>query len=356
MPKSSPNEVSSREMNQRKEPYHSIYSQQLTDVPTPIAGQCLSQFPLWTALITPLTENDEVDFISLAAIAKTQSSLGIGLLLLGSTGEGLALTAKEQLSIVEFVCELSLSVPLMVAVGGYNLAEQTDWIRACNKLPIDAFLLATPIYAKPGPVGQTQWFNCLLDTAKYPCMLYNVPSRSGAEIPLATVVNVQNHPNCWAMKEASGDLNKFLAYRKHCPDIVLYSGEDAMMPYLASAGAQGLVSVCANAWPEATLRYVELSLKSQLDGLFPLWQNAVDALFQVANPIPVKVLMHQQNVIKSSLLRSPLTALELAANNSVLAANLQISQWLENQKSEQGQQQSNRESEQENNYLESSAI
>ena len=335
MPTSSPNEMSSREMNKINETNHYSYRHKDSENSELLATQRLSQFPLWTALITPLTENNQIDFISLAAIAKTQASFGNGLLLLGSTGEGLALTSKEQLSIVEFVCELKLSVPLMVAVGGYNLADQTDWIRACNQLPIDAYLLSTPIYAKPGPVGQTQWFTCLLDTAKFPCMLYNVPSRSGVEIPVATLMNVQSHPNCWAMKEASGDLNKFLAYRKHCPDIALYSGEDAMMPYLASAGAKGLVSVCANAWPEATLRYVQLSLQSKLESLFPLWQSVVDALFEVANPIPVKILMHQQHAINSAALRAPLTPLELADNITVIEADMQVSKWLASEKLKQ---------------------
>ncbi len=290
-------------------------------------NQNIPQCSLWTALITPFSEQGEIDFDSLAQAATRQANAGNGILLLGSTGEGLALSAQEQLSIVEFVCKLALDAPLMVAVGGFNLAEQVAWIHQCNQLPIHAYLLGTPIYAKPGPVGQTQWFSQLLDAANFPCMLYNVPSRSGTEIPLTTMVAVQDHPNCWAMKEASGDLNKFLAYREHCPNVALFSGEDAMMPYLASAGAQGLVSVCSNAWPAATHRYVDLCLTGQNQGLFPLWQNAVDSLFQVANPIPVKVLMALQDEIATPQLRAPLTHLELAANHSLLEFDQLINQW-----------------------------
>jgi len=283
---------------------------------------------LWTALITPFLENNQVDFASLKQIAIAQAQTGNGLLLLGSTGEGLALNADEQLIIVEFICNLQLNTPLMVAVGGYNLVEQISWINRCNALNIDSYLLGTPLYAKPGAVGQTQWFEALLDTAKFPCMLYNVPSRSGVEIPIATVQSLQNHPNCWAMKEASGDLNKFLNYRKHCPNIDLYSGEDAMLPYLVPAGAKGLVSVCANAWPVATKTYVELCLAGQTQSLFPLWNNAVDALFCVANPIPVKVLMQQQKAISTAVLRPPLTQLELSDSTELLAFDEQINQWL----------------------------
>ncbi|MCW8865646.1 MAG: 4-hydroxy-tetrahydrodipicolinate synthase [Colwellia sp.] len=293
----------------------------------------LDDCPLWTALVTPFLDNSQIDFDSLKHIATAQAQAGNGLLLLGSTGEGLALTSDEQLSIVEFVCNLQLNTPLMVAVGGYNLPEQLNWIKRCNTLNIDSYLLGTPLYAKPGEVGQTQWFTALLDAAKFPCMLYNVPSRSGIEIPVATVQHLQNHPNCWAMKEASGDINKFLNYRQYCPNISLYSGEDAMLPYLAPAGVKGLVSVCANAWPEATNSYVELCLNGpRLSGhsldIFPLWNNAIEALFSVANPIPVKVLMQHQQAISSALLRAPLTHLELTDSRELLAFNEQINQWL----------------------------
>lgn len=297
---------------------------------TSIDHQNLNAFPLWTALVTPFLENNHIDFASLKEIATVQAKAGNGLLLLGSTGEGLALTNAEQLSIVEFVCDLQLNVPIMVAVGGYNLPDQINWIERCNTLDIDCFLLATPLYAKPGVVGQTQWFEALLDAANFPCMLYNVPSRSGVEIPVQTLQNIQNHPNCWAMKEASGDLNKFLNYRESCPNIALYSGEDAMLPYLVPAGAKGLVSVCSNAWPQATQTYVQLCLAGQTQTMFPLWNNAVDALFSVANPIPVKVLMQQQHAIQTPILRAPLTHLELANNSELLAFDKQINQWLAN--------------------------
>ncbi len=285
-------------------------------------------YPLWTALVTPFLENNQIDFASLKKIATAQSDSGNGLLLLGSTGEGLALNSEEQLSIVEFVSQLALNTPIMVAVGGFNLPEQIRWIERCNKLNIDSYLLGTPIYAKPGVIGQTRWFKSLLDKAKFPCMLYNVPSRSGVEIPITTVRNLQDHPNLWAIKEASGDLNTFLNYRKHCPNIELYSGEDAMLPYLVPAGAKGLVSVCANVWPKATKAYVELCLAGHTKDIFPLWNNAVDALFCVANPIPVKVLMQQQGHIHNAILRAPLTHLELTDCTELLAFDEQITQWL----------------------------
>jgi 4-hydroxy-tetrahydrodipicolinate synthase len=301
-------------------------------------NECVSTLPsqydqvLWTALVTPLLPSGKIDFPSLNQIAQRQAQAGNGLVLLGSTGEGLALSAQEHLAVVEAVCQLNLNIPILVAVGGYQLTEQVNWINTCNELPISGYLLSSPIYAKPGSVGQTQWFSALLDAAKFPCMLYNVPSRSGMTISLEALQTLQSHKNCWALKEASGDLNQFLTYRLHFPELALFSGEDAMMPYLAQAGVQGLVSVCANAWPEATRRYVQLSLAGKTETLFPLWQNAVDSLFQVASPIPVKVLMHHQQQITTPNLRAPLTHLELSTHDSLLMSDKLINQWFESEK------------------------
>jgi len=301
---------------------------------SPLASNvtAVSDCQLWTALITPFHQNGSIDFDSLAEITKAQVQAGNGLLLLGSTGEGLALTTDEQFSIVEFICKLqntlSIKSPVMVAVGGYNLSEQINWINRCNELDIHSYLLGTPLYAKPGEAGQTQWFKALLDTAKLPCMLYNVPSRSGVEIPVATIQNLQSHPNCWAMKEASGNLNKFINYRQQCPNIDIYTGEDAMLPYLIPAGVKGLVSVSGNVWPKETRRYVELCLAGQTQTMFPVWNNAVDALFSVANPIAVKILMHEKKVISTPTLRAPLTHSELTDNTMLLAVDEQINQWL----------------------------
>lgn len=290
--------------------------------------ESLSQCCLWTALVTPFNDDGSIDYTSLRRIAEEQQQAGNGILLLGSTGEGLALDGGEQLAIVEFVCALELQVPIMVGVSGFNLAQQSAWIKQCNQLAVDAFMLASPLYAKPGPKGQAQWFEALLNAAEKPCMLYNVPSRSGIEIAPQVLSQLAGHKNLWSLKEASGDINKFIAYRQANPDVAIYSGEDALMPYLAQAGAVGLVSVAANAWPEATNLYVKKSLDGLENNLHQVWKSAVDALFSVANPIPVKVLMQHQHMINSAYLRPPLTTDELDSSDALLAADQQITEWL----------------------------
>lgn len=288
----------------------------------------LNSFPLWTALVTPFDQHGEVDYACLAKLVDDQQQAGNGILICGSTGEGLAIELDEQLQIVKYICDLKPTVPLMVAVGCANLAAQVAWVKTCNSLPIHAFLLGTPMYAKPGVVGQTLWFEALLDAAEHPCMIYNVPGRSAISIPVKTIENIASHKNLWAMKEASGDISQFLAYQKAAPAMRMYSGDDPLMPSLASAGAVGLVSVCANAWPEATNLYVKMCLQGETEQLADVWFDATNALFEVANPIPVKVLMHKQSVINTPVLRAPLTHLELTNEQGILAADAAITDWL----------------------------
>ncbi|MCK8136549.1 4-hydroxy-tetrahydrodipicolinate synthase [Pseudoalteromonas sp. 2CM28B] len=287
----------------------------------------INNFHLWTALITPFDQNGLVGYATLDTLVAEQEAANNGILLLGSTGEGLALTLKEQQAIVEHVCQLQPSVPLMVTVGGSNLKQQLEWVNYCNQLPIHGFLLGSPLYAKPGAVGQTHWFESLLNASSHPCMLYNVPGRSAVSIPIATIENLKHHKNLWALKEASGSISQFEAFRKAAPDLAIFSGDDALMPYFAQAGAKGLVSVAANAWPVQTHEFVKRSLSGQHPNLFVQWSSAINSLFSVANPIPVKVLMHLQGRIDSPYLRPPLTHLELTHTDDISSANNTILSW-----------------------------
>jgi 4-hydroxy-tetrahydrodipicolinate synthase len=287
----------------------------------------INDYTLWTALVTPLDQHGDVDYNTLTKLVSDQEAAHNGILLLGSTGEGLALTLNEQQAIVEHVCQLKPSVPLMVAVGGSNLKQQIECVNYCNTLPIHSFLLGSPLYAKPGAIGQTHWFESLLNASAHPCMLYNVPGRSAVSIPTATIQNLQNNKNLWALKEASGSIAQFEAYRQAAPNLAIFSGDDALMPYFAQAGAKGLVSVAANAWPAQTHEFVKRSLSGQHPNLFAQWTSAIDSLFAVANPIPVKVLMHLQGRLSSPQLRPPLTHLELTQTDCITTANNTILSW-----------------------------
>ncbi|NRA60244.1 MAG: 4-hydroxy-tetrahydrodipicolinate synthase [Psychrobium sp.] len=287
----------------------------------------VQDYNLWTALVTPFNATGRVDYDALVDLLAQQVAAGNGILLLGSTGEGMALSLDEQKKLVRYVCQTEPDAPIMVAIGGHNLQQQLEWMAFCNELPIDAYLLAAPLYAKPGPKGQEAWFRALLQQSKFPCMIYNVPSRSGVELSPQALANLTDEATFWSVKEASGSVIQFKAFVDALPSIAIFSGDDALLPEFTILGAAGLVSVCANVWPQATHLYVSQCLRDPCQVEFELWKSAIEPLFIVANPIPIKVLMHHTKQINYPHLRLPLTHDELAKFTPLLAANEIINQW-----------------------------
>lgn len=292
----------------------------------------IEETTLWTALITPMKQNGSIDFETLEHLIRIQEGAGNGILLIGSTGEGLALSDNEKRDVVEYASSVNPAVPLMVGIGGMNADIQESWIQYCNSLNIDAFLLVTPLYAKPGPVGQELWFRRLLDASDKPCMIYNIPSRTGIDLSTDVVNSIESHRNFWAIKEASGKLEDYQQFKYAASSIPLYSGDDALLAFFKPAGCAGLVSVAANVWPEATTLYVEKCLTGDTVSLFPLWNRAVEMLFSASNPIPVKLLLSYKGIIKSPELRLPLVKDELTDLTDLKAIDKEIEIWYKNNK------------------------
>ncbi|MEM9242819.1 MAG: 4-hydroxy-tetrahydrodipicolinate synthase [Pseudomonadota bacterium] len=287
---------------------------------------------LWTALATPMLENGSIDFNSLTVLVNRQVQAGNGILLLGSTGEGLALSTEEKRQVVDHVCSLQLKADLMVGVGGFQLNKQLEWLSFCESKAVDAYLMPTPIYAKPEAKGQQAWFETLLENVTRPCMLYNVPSRTGVTLATEALTTLVQHPNCWALKEASGQLAQFETYQKAAPSLALYSGEDAMISTLTQHGAKGLVSVVANLWPQEARHYVENCLANCTSATEKkIWQQASNACFTVSNPIPTKVWLHRQSFIKSPQLRLPLVSEALTDTTALQQAEQTIKSYYQEQ-------------------------
>jgi 4-hydroxy-tetrahydrodipicolinate synthase len=286
----------------------------------------LSNYGLWTAVVTPLLESGSVDFESLTRVVKQQDEAKNGLLILGSTAEALNLSLPVRKSIIEHVVNMRPESPIMVGVGGNLLEEQKDWISYLSELPVHAYLLVTPHYSKPGPKGQFEWFKALMDHSTRPCMLYNVPGRTGVAMSTEAVSRLNGHRNFWAIKEASGSVEKFKEYLSAAGGKGVYCGDDALMPDFAHAGSCGLVSVASNAWPKETHLYVEQCLKKTFDAK-ELWTKASNSLFICSNPVPVKRLMFERGVIRSPKMAAPLSHEDMASASPVLEAHDAVTLW-----------------------------
>ncbi len=217
----------------------------------------IDKIKVWTPLVTPFFDDGTIDYSSLENLVADQVMVGNGILLLGSTGEALSLSVEEKKEIVDFVCKLESSVPILVGVGGYQLDSQLDWLEFCSQYPIAGYLLVTPIYMRPERYGQTAWFQALLNSAQRPCMLYNIPSRSGKSLCPETVHDLNDHPNFWAMKESSGSVENIHVYRKMAPNIRFYGGCDELFEEFAQVGVAGYVPAMANIWPKQVAEYAD---------------------------------------------------------------------------------------------------
>ncbi|MBT4790817.1 MAG: 4-hydroxy-tetrahydrodipicolinate synthase [Halobacteriovoraceae bacterium] len=291
----------------------------------------LNDYPLWTALITPLTPGLQVDYPSLKKLLIEQDEAGNGLLILGSTGEALNLCLDDRERIVNFVLEQKLKSPLMIGVGGHELNSQIKWIEWLETKNIDAYLMVTPIYAKPGDEGQYQWFKNLMDRVTKPVMLYNVPGRAAKELSYKAVSKLKDHPNFWSIKEASGCAKKMSAYLKACGHKKVYCGDDGLMPEFSSAGACGLISVASNVWPKATNLYTKKCLDKSFSD-HNLWSTAANSLFTASNPIPAKAIICAEKRIAHDTLMPPLTQDDLQNKEYLMQQNNLINQWYQNNK------------------------
>lgn len=293
----------------------------------------LNDYPLWTAIITPLKENGELDLESYSLLLKEQEEAGNGVLTLGSTGEALNLTLEERKKVLAHTLEQNLKVPVMVGVGGQDLVATKEWVQYLNDQPIHAVLLVTPLYAKPETEGQYLWFKELMDATKHPVMLYNVPGRTGKAMSFDAVKRLSEHDKFWAIKEASGSVEDFKKYVSASGSKArVYSGDDGLLPAFKEHGCVGLVSVASNAWPKATHEYVKQALAGTLSKEdASLWDACASALFCVSNPIPVKRLLSEEKRIGTPTLKLPLSHKDLSQAATVLEASLRINDWYKKQ-------------------------
>jgi 4-hydroxy-tetrahydrodipicolinate synthase len=286
----------------------------------------IEDYVVWTAIVTPMHADGSVDYESLESLLREQAAAGNAVTILGSTGESLNIDDAERKQILEFALSLELDVPYMVGVGGSNLSTQLKWIEYLNTLPVHAYLLVVPLYAKPGVHGQYGWFSALLDAANKPCVLYNVPGRTAQQLAFQTVDMLKDHPRVWGIKEASGSTEDFARYASISPRFQMLSGDDGLLPAFAKLGARGVISVVGNIWPEATQEYA----RQCIAGTFTdesLWTKAADALFCASNPIPAKALLHDLGRIKTPTLRLPLSIDDMNDITIVREADTAIRQW-----------------------------
>lgn len=278
------------------------------------------------AMVTPFHEDGSVNFDVLTKLLERQIAEGTdAILTLGTTGEYSTMTHEEDAAVVAHTIQVvNGRVPVIVGSGSNCTATQVEKSIEYQNMGADALLLIAPYYNKANPEGMYRHFAETADAVEIPCLLYNVPGRTGCSIPVSVVEALSRHPNIAGIKEASGDMSYAMKIA-HCigPDFALYSGNDDITIPLMSIGGSGVISVYANVMPamchQITADYLEgrqaQALANHLNYL-----KLMNDLFLEVNPIPVKSALNMMG-LNAGPMRLPLCEMS-AEHQAVLQASL----------------------------------
>ncbi|MBQ7714668.1 MAG: 4-hydroxy-tetrahydrodipicolinate synthase [Clostridia bacterium] len=276
-----------------------------------------------TAIITPFFEDGSVDYESFGRLIDFQVNSGIdAIVVAGTTGEGSTLTDEEHREVMKYcVDRVARRVPVIAGTGSNDTAYAIDLTLAACEMGADAMLLVTPYYNKATQGGLIKSFAAIADVSDKPCILYNVPSRTGCNLKPASVAELAKHPNIVGVKEASGDISQIAEIAALCGDgFDLYSGNDDQIVPIMSLGAKGVISVLSNLLPAETSRMCHLCLEGDFAAAAKMqlrYLPLISALFTEVNPIPAKAAMAAMGYGLNTL-RLPLTPIEKANEETLL--------------------------------------
>ncbi|MDG1462393.1 MAG: 4-hydroxy-tetrahydrodipicolinate synthase [Gammaproteobacteria bacterium] len=272
------------------------------------------------ALITPMGADGAVDYPALERLIEHHIASGTdGLVIAGTTGESATLSTPEHIEVIRRSVEIiGGRVPIVAGTGSNSTAQTIELSKAVDGFAVDAYLVVTPYYNKPTQEGLYQHYVAIADAVTTPVMLYNVPGRTAVDMLPATVARLSTHANIFAIKEATGELDRVTELKNICgDDFLLYSGDDATAREFMLLGGHGVISVTSNVAPKTMHAMCAAALAGNADKAAeldaPLTALHKD-LFVESNPIPVKWAVARQGLAGGGL-RLPLT--ELASENQV---------------------------------------
>lgn len=249
-----------------------------------------------TALVTPFI-GEQINYPMVQRLLHRQIDAGIQAIVLGgTTGESPTLTDREKLELYrrgkEFVGDRAL---VICGTGSNDTKHAVELSIAAQEAGADALLVVTPYYNKANPEGLYAHYLAIAHSVHLPVIIYNVPGRTGVDVPISVYQRLSRLPNIAGVKEASTDIVKISRIRNTCgSDLPIWSGNDDQAVAAMALGAQGVISVLSNIMPVETNAMARAALDGDFDtaaalqcGMLPL----IDALFSEVNPIPVKAAM-----------------------------------------------------------------
>lgn len=267
-----------------------------------------------TAIVTPLTK-DGIDYEQFGRLIDWQIEKGIdAIVAVGTTGEGSTLNDEEHKEAIKFCVEkVGGRVPVIAGTGSNDTAYAIDLTRFACSVGADAMLLVTPYYNKATQRGLIESFRAIADASDKPCILYNVPSRTGCNLTPESAAILAEHPNIVAIKEASGNISQIAELARLVRGKMdIYSGNDDQIIPVLSLGGKGVISVLSNIMPAETSEMCKRYMRGDTEGALDMQLNLlplVDALFSEVNPIPVKAAVAAMGFCENYV-RLPLTTMD----------------------------------------------
>ncbi|RMZ59030.1 4-hydroxy-tetrahydrodipicolinate synthase [Chryseobacterium nematophagum] len=263
------------------------------------------------ALVTPFNEDLSVDFESLTKLVEYNIDNGTNyLVVLGTTAEAATLSAEEKREVVDHIIKVNNKrLPLVLGIGGNNTLEVKKQIEETDLSEFVAVLSVSPYYNKPNQEGLYQHYKVLASTGKN-IIIYNVPSRTGQNIEVATTLRLaKEFPNLFLIKEASPNiLQYFDILRKKPEGFSLVSGDDEYTLPVTLAGGDGVISVIGQAYPKEYSMMVQLAFEGKVKEAYAIHNKLVEItrlIFAEGNPCGIKVILAEKGIIKNHL-RLPL--------------------------------------------------
>ena len=249
-----------------------------------------------TALVTPF-ENGKVNYSMLETLLSRQIDAGIeAVVVCGTTGESPTLSDTEKLELFRRAKQYTGDACLIIAGAGSNSTEHAVALsQAAEDTGVDGLLVVSPYYNKATPSGLVEHYSAIAGAVHIPIILYNVPGRTGVDIPVNVYQQLSRIPKIAGVKEASADITKIARIKSACPaDFAVWSGNDDQIVPVMSLGGLGVISVLSNVEPVKTQAMAKAALDGDFDTaaalqiqLLPL----IELLFCEVNPIPVKAAM-----------------------------------------------------------------
>ncbi len=249
------------------------------------------------AIVTPFNEKGELNLSKLEELLEFHVKNNTdAIIICGTTGEGSTITDDEKKESIKTTVEvINKRIPVIAGVGTNNTKKTLELSKFSKEVGADALLVITPYYNKTSKKGLFEHFRAVNDQIDLPIMAYNVPSRTGMNITPLELLELSKLKNLTSIKEASGNISQAILYRKLCPQIDLYSGNDDQIIPFMSIGAKGTVTVLGNILPsvvhDMTHEYINGNREKALD-LQLKYLEFTNSLFIETNPIPIKTALN----------------------------------------------------------------